>query len=284
MKTREQVANILRDIRDLPTLPTVASKVMEMTRDPQCSQIDLAAVVEQDPAIAARLLKLVNSPFYGIAGTVSSVQQALVFVGMSNIRNLVLSASAMEIFHEGGEIGPFSRKELWIHSLGCAIAARRLAQASRSLDPETAFTAGLIHDVGKVVLDRFFREDLERIIDLLDRHTASMAEVERSIMGLDHGEIGGYVAQRWRLPDVLQEAISYHHKPLDAPSQRQVASLIDVANAIARELKIGLCLGSESRPSPDVFSAAGVTPEVYDSVSESLPDLIEETAAEMSAA
>jgi len=283
MKTREQVADILRDIKNLPTLPSVATRVVAMTEDPNCSQQELAKVVELDPAIATKLLKLVNSPFYGIRGAIGSVQQALVFVGMTNIRNLVLSASVMELFDEGGDSANFSRKDLWLHSLGTAFSARAIAKTARTVDPEIAFTAGLIHDVGKLIIDRFFHEDFVRIVELLKDRETVMADAESAVLGIDHSEIGAYLAQRWSLPDVLRDAIGYHHDPESAATHKQLAALVGLADGIARDLKVGAGGGETPKLTDEHFEYAGLTKELYAEVKDTLAEDIRDRVDQMAA-
>ncbi|MCL4304989.1 HDOD domain-containing protein [bacterium] len=239
MKTREDILKTLRDIRSLPTLPDSATRVLALADDPDSSHRSLADAVDSDPSIATRLLKLVNSPYFGIRGTVTSIQQALVFLGVSNLRNLVLSSSAMDLFSKDGEVGSFSRKDLWLHSLATAIAARELAKATRAADPEVAFTAGLIHDVGKVVIDRYFHDDFKRIIALMDTYHVPMLDAEAAVIGIDHSEVGRFLTERWSLPKVLQDSVGCHHEPRRATSDSKLAALIGYADHVARKLRLG---------------------------------------------
>jgi putative nucleotidyltransferase with HDIG domain len=283
MKDREQVASILREIKTLPTLPDVATRVLEMTQNPDVSPRELTEMVESDPAIATRLLKLVNSPFFGVRGTVTSVQQALIFVGVSNLRNLVLSTAVMDLFDTEGSVGSFNRKELWEHSIATAIAARFIARETRLLDPDIAFTAGLIHDVGKVVIDRHFREDFERIIQLVDSHKATMCDAETAVLGLDHSEVGLFLAERWNLPEPLREAIGYHHDPRRAPSQQQLAALINLADIMARKLKAGSGGGVDPKLTPDALQSAKMESDQFDELQVMLEDVLQTQLNEMRA-
>ncbi len=239
MKSREEISQTLRDIKNLPTLPDVAARVMRLSEDPDVSPKQMADTVETDPAIATRLLKLVNSPYFGIRGTVNSIPQALVFLGVSNLRNLVLSTCVMDLFGQDGQVGSFVRRDLWVHSMATAVAARELSRTMRVTDPEIAFTAGLIHDVGKVVLDQFFHDDFIKIVKLMDEHNAVMIDSEIAILGIDHAEIGHYLTQRWSLPEVLQDAVGYHHSPRDAQKNQKLPALIGYADQVVRILKIG---------------------------------------------
>lgn len=239
MKSREEIIEVLRGLKNLPTLPDAATRVIELSSDPDVSPKALAEAVERDPIIATRLLKLVNSPYFGIRGTVGSIQQALVFLGVSNLRNLVLSTCAVDLFNQDGCIGSFSRGELWRHSLATAMAARELAKVTRACDPEIAFTAGLIHDVGKIVLDRHFHDDFAVVIEFMDSSGFAMVEAERAVIEADHAEIGLYLAMHWALPEVLQAAIGGHHAPDAESKHAKLAALIGYADHVARTLKQG---------------------------------------------
>jgi len=239
MRSREEISQVLREIKTLPTLPDVATKVMQLSEDPEVSPRAIAETVERDPAIATRMLKLVNSPYFGVRGTITSIQQALVFLGVSNLRNLVLSSSVMDLFSQDGEVGSFDRRGLWVHSIATALAARALSHRMRVGDPEIAFTAGLIHDVGKVVIDKHFHADFARIVELMDAHHAAMIDAETAVFGLDHAEVGHYLTQRWALPEVLQEAVGFHHTPRGATQHANIAALIGYADHVVRQLKLG---------------------------------------------
>ncbi|MBK6766404.1 MAG: HDOD domain-containing protein [bacterium] len=257
MRSRDEIFDVLSGLKNLPTLPDAATRVIELSSDPEVSPKALADAVERDPSIATRLLKLVNSPYFGIRGTVVSIHQALVFLGVSNLRNLVLSTCAVDLFRQEGRIGSFSRSDLWIHSLATAIAARELAKSTRACDPEIAFTAGLIHDVGKIVIDRHFHEDFERIIECMDASGVAMVEAERAVFEADHSQIGFFLAKHWSLPEVLQEAISGHHAPDASSRHAKLAALIGYADNVARSLKQG--------------DGGGMTPVLGDAFQDVLP-------------
>lgn len=276
MKSREEIANVLREIKNLPTLPDVATKVIELSDDPDVSPKAIADAVERDPAIATRLLKLVNSPYFGIRGTVSSINQSLVFLGVSNLRNLVLSTCVMDLFNQEGEVGTYDRRGLWVHSMATAIAARELSKRMRVVDPEVAFTAGLIHDVGKVVLDKFFPNDFKRIVELMDAHHAAMIDAEAAVMGLTHADVGLHLAHNWSLPEILRDAIGCHHAPRSARKSPELAALIGYADRIVRELRLGNG-GGESPDLDSQFDSVLPLPDgALDRLCEELSESLEE--------
>lgn len=279
MKSREEIAEILHGIKNLPTLPDVATRVLRLSEDPDVSQKEIADAVERDPAIATRLLKLVNSPYFGIRGTVTSIQQSLVFLGVSNLRNLVLSTSVMDLFSQEGEVGSYARRGLWVHSMATALAAREMSRKMRVSDAEVAFTAGLIHDVGKVVFDKYFHDDFKRVIELMDAHNAAMVDAESAVLGMNHAEVGLYLAHMWSLPEVLVDAVGCHHAPRSARKDPQLAALIGYADHVVRMLQLGNG-GGEMPELGDQFQAVlplpeGALEQMCEEFSESLEEQVD---------
>jgi putative nucleotidyltransferase with HDIG domain len=239
MKDRERVAQVLAGVKTLPTLPDVAMRLLDLQKNPNVSGAEMAGIIEQDMALTTRVLKLVNSPFFGLRYEVTSVQQAVVFVGMTNLRTIVIAGAVSNMFDRGGSVGSFKRAEFWKHSLAVAAIAKLFAAHTHIADPQIAFTAGLIHDMGKVVLDRYLHADFERIVHIMDEQRMVMRETELAVVGVDHAEIGHHLSLRWNLPEVLREAIGYHHDVLAAPSQPPMAALIAAADFAARGMNIG---------------------------------------------
>lgn len=249
MNTRERITSILRNVTTLPTLPTVATQLLHQADQRGASLKDISAMVERDPAVATRLLKLVNSPFFGIRREVTSVQQALLLVGMSNLRSLVLSSSVLNLFTSSGKVGSFDRAQFWDHCLGVAVCARQIASTTNVVDPDTAFTAGLIHDIGKMIEDRFMHPEFEKVMQHADRTKCTLVEAEQSILGLTHADLGQYIARHWNLPEALQYAIGYHHQPEKAPGAMELAAVICIADEFARASQIGNGGGCDPNPS-----------------------------------
>jgi putative nucleotidyltransferase with HDIG domain len=276
MNSRERVAEVLRNVKTLPTLPDVAVRLIEMGDNPSVSTTELAELVEEDVALATRLLKLVNSPFFGVRREVESVQQALMILGMSNLRSLVLSGAALELFDRTGSVGTFSRKEFWIHSVAVAGAARTIAAKKRVVDPEVAFTAGLIHDMGKVVVDRYMHREFERIVRGSEEPGVTMREAEQAVLGVSHAEIGHHLASHWNLPDILCEAVRLHHEPGDDPTSSRIAGLIAIADSMVRGLKIGCGGGADHPLEPSLLQLCGLTADDYDRIENDLEEILEE--------
>jgi putative nucleotidyltransferase with HDIG domain len=272
MNTREQVAGILRQIKALPTLPDVAIRLLELGEKPTTSAGDLAALVERDMSLATRVLRLVNSSFFGIRREVTSIQHAIMILGTAQLRSVVLSGAVSEMFDRNGSVGSFNRAEFWRHSVATAAASRSIAEKVKVVNPEIAFTAGLIHDMGKVVEDRYLHQDFVTIIGMLDEPHMTMNIAETTVLGVSHAEIGHHLAIYWNLPELLREAVGYHHKPQDAPDNPAIAALVASADAMARELRIGSGGGADRPVSQATMRLCNLNPELYAEIREKLSD------------
>lgn len=200
-------------IEELPTLPQVAARIMRLIDDPATSAQDIHKVMSRDQALAGKMLKLVNSAFYSLPHKVSNLNQAIVLLGFNTIKSLALSVSVFGVFGKARGGGKFDRELFWRHAVGSACIYRVLARKAKALDPETAFVAGLLHDIGKLVLDQYAAEELSRIIDEAARRKCAFVDAERALFGTDHGAIGAWLVERWGFPDVLAHWVRDHHAP-----------------------------------------------------------------------
>jgi putative nucleotidyltransferase with HDIG domain len=276
MNSREKIAHVLRNVRNLPTLPDVAARLLEMGESPTASMRDLAQWIEKDTALAARVLKLVNSSFFGVQREVSSIRHALMILGMAHLRNLVLSSAVSNLFDREGQVGNFSRREFWKHCVGVAGAARTIAARRRIVDPETAFTAGLIHDVGKLVMDRYLHEDFVRVVACLEDPGKTMTAAEMEVLEVDHAEIGHHLATHWNLPEVLRIAVGFHHAPESAPRHCEVAALISVADGVVRQLRLGSGGGANPPQSEQALTLCGLDALQLEEIVSGLEEELEE--------
>lgn len=228
-----------RRIRDIPTLPSVASKVMQILENPRSSATDVERVIMLDPSLASRILKLVNSAYYGFPRRIATISQSVVILGFITVKNLVLSISVADFFIMEGKNKLFNRAELWRHSVGTAVAARILARKARFPQLEEAFMAGLLHDIGKVVLDHYFPEEFSEVVTLVKNKGISMFEAEREVLGISHAVVGRWIADRWNLPPLLVEVINYHHQPFENKDYWATTALVHTADILARDAGIG---------------------------------------------
>jgi len=228
-----------RRIREIPTLPSVASKVMQILENPRSSAADVERVIMYDQAMATRVLKLVNSAYYGFPRRISTVSQAVVILGFVTVKNLILSISVADFFVMLGKTRIFNRAELWRHSVGTAVAARILARKAHFPQLEEVFMAGLLHDIGKVILDHYFPQEFAQVIQLAQEKKISIYEAELEVIGISHAVVGQWIADHWNLPQLLVEVINYHHQPFENKDYWATTALVHVADIIARQARIG---------------------------------------------
>lgn len=244
---RELVADALH----LISLPEIFLRVNEIVNDPTHSAADIGRVLNQDPGMTARLLKIVNSPFYGFAygvsGKIDSVSRAITVIGTKDLRDLILATSVIKVF-SGIPNDLVTMESFWHHSIGCALVARglatRYAQSGQHHEPHTErfFVAGLLHDIGNLLIYRKTPE-LAREALLRAAHQGEVLHVaEHAVMGFDHAAVGGELLRAWNLPTHLEEAVAFHHAPEKATHFPIDAALIHVANIIAT----AVCFGNSS--------------------------------------
>lgn len=231
MDARQLVA----ETSDLASLPEVAARVIGLAEDPRSTAAQFAAVISRDTNLAARLLRVANSSYYSMSGRIDTIPRAVTVIGSRQVRDLTLGLSAIRVF-QGIPIEVISMDDFWSHSLYTALIARRLAGASSKALEDTAFVAGLLHDVGQLLL-------VLRVPDLARKslwlategpEDLTLADAERQVLGFDHGDVGLELARKWNLPEVLRECIAHHHEPGRASiAHAGAVAIVHVANSLA---------------------------------------------------
>lgn len=230
--------SLVQQISSLPTLPTVIVQVNEKVTNPKTSALDLARTILEDQALTARLLRLVNSPFYGFPRRIATVTEAVTILGFHPVRNLLLTASVVDLM-VSDEMPEFSPTHLWEHSIAVAVAAGLLARHTQHDDREEVFVAGLLHDVGKVVLFRFATKEFLKVLETARNEDITIRAAEQRLLGFTHDQVGRLLAERWKLPVRLSEAIGCHHRPELAQIAKREAAIIHAADILARALGLG---------------------------------------------
>lgn len=245
------VAELVKEINGLVTLPDVFIRINRMVEDPDSSTADIAGAVSQDPSFTVRLLRVANSPFYGFSSTIDTVSKAVAVIGTSQIRNLALATAVARSF-EGLPNDLVSMENFWHHSLYCALVARILARRVKvhRCDAEAVFTAGLLHDIGELVIfNRMPEQAKESLLIVLDSaDEIPVYQAERQVMGFDHSGVGGELARQWNLPPLLEECIAYHHDIRQAQRYPLETAVVHIANILALMAEI------------DTFDPADVSP------------------------
>ncbi len=235
---QDTLARVMDRLDELPPMPHTVAEVMEMSQTDDYAVGDLADVVCKDPTLAARVLKLCNSGFYGLQQEITSLQRAVVLLGFEMTKNLVLSSFVYSVMQGDFDAYAQTAQSLWEHSFGAATACLALAERAAPELAESAYTAGLLHDIGKVALAALVSERFEEILALVRARKASFPEAERAVLGIDHAEVGALVAERWKLAPALREVIRHHHDH-EETSQPRLAALVRLADGICGILGVG---------------------------------------------
>ncbi len=238
---KESVQRKIDNLLDLPGLPATVFEAIQILRDPDASIEQLSQSIELDQSMTSKILRLVNSSFYGVSGKIGNVPQALVLLGFNTVRNTILSMSGFEVFLRGekAKAGGFDLNGFWKHAVGTGIIAKVLAQSLRLPEPEDFFIAGLLHDIGKVVILRLFQSEFMEILRLVEQEGLYILEAEKEILGFDHGYAGSCLAKKWNMPKKLKEAIALHHIPGSAEDDMKMPAVVHLADSLCRGLGVG---------------------------------------------
>ena len=254
----ERYRRFIEQIDNLPSLPSIVTRLIQVVNSPDTSADDAAKLIQKDPALTTKMLRLANSAFYGIPRSISSVSSAVVILGFNTIRSLVLSASVMKMF-SGSKKPVFDKDRFWKHSVVCALAAKIIVRQFiniRMMDPESAFCAGILHDIGKLIFSEFAGDDYQEVCAFARANTMSLLEAERRMLGIGHSDIGRILADKWALPLDLEYALVFHHEPKNADNLLDLVTTVHVADALTHE--IGLGLWDEEVTSPEWEQAGPV--------------------------
>jgi len=257
---RTMIRSIIRDTKSLPTLPGVIAKLGALADNNAVSVHEMARVVNTDQVLSAKVLKLVNSAFYGFSGRVSTVSNALILLGVNVVKSLAISSSIFEIM-EKNVVG------LWEHSMGVAVASNVMAKQLNLPEPEETSTAGLLHDIGKVIIKIKLQEDYELLTARLREKGLMMLEAERELLETDHAEIGEWLARTWLLPEKLIEPIACHHNVDKSIIHRTKTSVVHIADVLIKASAFGFS-GDDIVPQihPVAWSKLGLTEPILASI------------------
>jgi putative nucleotidyltransferase with HDIG domain len=240
---RRQVLNlqeVVRNAGDLPTFPGTAMTAMRMTEDPNASTRELQSVIAKDQALTARILKIVNSAMYCFEREVSTISHAITILGLDTVRSVIITAAMQQIFQHGAaQSKDLTSKLFWEHSYGVAMAAKAIAARSNYPVPEEAFSCGLLHDMGKMVMLKNQKQMYHEILNQVYCGEVTFSEAEKETFGYTHAQLGALLATKWHFPERLIEGILYHHDFEGAPTYQRLPAVVALADAMMVALEVG---------------------------------------------
>mgnify|MGYP000365601377 CR=1 FL=1 len=232
-----QTEVILQKVKELAVLPQVVHQVLELTNNPNATARDLERVISIDQGMSVRVLNTVNSAYYGLPRKIASIKDAVVLLGFKTIRNLAMTASMFDLFVGKTDRQNLRRGKWWRHSIDTGLCARLIASQVDGVSPDEAYTAGLLHDIGKPLLDRYGGAPYEQVEDLMNQGMPEL-EAEREVFGCDHAEVGREISLHWGFPEKLVEAIGEHHAETLRPWQdTRLVAVVILANQLAHLLR-----------------------------------------------
>jgi putative nucleotidyltransferase with HDIG domain len=241
------VDKALASVGDIATLPEITIKIIEIVEDAKSTARDLHEVIKNDPALSVKILKVVNSAFYGLPGQVASVDRAIILLGLSAVKNIAIAASIARLFKGKRISEQFSASDLWRHSVAVAVAARALAKCSpHPAMSDEIFVAGLIHDIGSLIERQTFPDEFADVINRCQSDNVDFLQCERELIGADHQAFGVGLTTKWKFPRHLRAAVGFHHNPQQLSVElRNMATLIQIADVVACQEKIGFYLTAQ---------------------------------------
>ncbi|MEE9911255.1 MAG: HDOD domain-containing protein [Deltaproteobacteria bacterium] len=207
------INRILKSIETIPAFPATGNKVAQLLSKPDYSVLQVANIIKYDPSITANILKMANSAYFGSQHKISTINDAVMYLGQKNLLRAIQTAGISKYYKKGSSGYFDSATDLWEHSVAVALMSQILSKKITGDENTTLYTASLLHDVGKIIMGEFVRDELKKITFLVAEHQMSFLEAEEAILGINHAELGGKIAEHWNFPIEIRDAISFHHRP-----------------------------------------------------------------------
>lgn len=228
------LGKILMKVGDLPSLPGVANRVIELTDNPNSNPQQICDEICRDHVLASKVLKMVNSAYYGLPRKIATIPEATTILGMQMLRTLVIGTSVFKVLSGIKGENAINPEKIRQHALACAVSSRMIAIELGVPHKNHAFMAGLLHDIGKIILNSFFSREYSEVLELSETRGCPFIEAEQELLGTTHAEIGMMVATKWNLPTILVEPIGYHHVPLTACENTDLVLVVYLADITSR--------------------------------------------------
>ena len=237
MHSFHEIEQELNEIKNIPTISVVASKLLDQLVDENISMNKISQLMKLDPAITAKVLKIVNSAYYGLRKEIDTLHMALVLPGINEVSKIVMSLSIFRaVGVTEGEKTELDRKKFWEHSAQTAYLSTFLCREFRIPVHGEEFTSGLIHDIGKIILDQHYHQDFAMITDIMKKKGLSACDAESMILGATHSQIGAWLAKKWKFPRRLIDVIEYHHNFHNAEENKDLIAVVSLSNILSHQL------------------------------------------------
>ncbi|MCK5269176.1 MAG: HDOD domain-containing protein [Sedimentisphaerales bacterium] len=258
---------------EIATLPEVTMRIIEVVQDERSTAHDLHQIVRNDPALSARVLRVVNSAFYGLPGQIGSIDRAIMLLGLNAVKNIAIAASIGKMFKSSVICDDFTGKDLWTHSVAVGATNKLIASAAGMSLPDEAFLTGLIHDIGLVAVMQCYAEDVQKIVDIT-RSGIPYRQAEEKIIGANHQEIGIALTTKWKFPRSFQFVTGFHHEPMElAPENRMLSVITHISDILCARGEFGMTITVEAEEIPqELKDEIGITSEQLDEISGNIED------------
>lgn len=239
----KRLNHIVSKVDDMPILPGRVQKIIEIVEDPDSTIQDLEKEILLDQSLTSRILKLANSAYYGYPRKINTVSQATILLGFQTIKSMALASTINKMMAHELKGYALEENDLWTQSQTCAIVSRHIAKDINFPNPETAYIAGLLRDIGKTILNYYVEQEYNAIVNKVEFSHISFLEAEEEILGFNHAQVGEKIAQKWNFPDELVEAIGLHHSPEKSTINPVLVSIVHIADAIT--MMMGISIGAD---------------------------------------
>lgn len=269
------VQQAIKKVTSIATLPEVTAKILRTVEDPKSTASALHKLVANDPALVSRILKVVNSAFYGLPGQIGSIERAIVLLGLNAVKNIAVAASLGQLFRGVKLCEGFTAKDLWTHCLSVGITARELAKQLKIPLADEAFLAGMIHDIGLLVSLQTAPEQLRKVCEQSRNDPRSFCEIETEIMGVDHQQLGAGLTEAWKFPRSCQLVAGHHHQPMALAGDRVLVSLVYVADTLTAQLPRSFNLTTSHQSiDPTILAELSIDATAVEQIRATLPETI----------
>jgi putative nucleotidyltransferase with HDIG domain len=237
------ISDILDKSDTIPAAPGLVGRILALTAEPDFSMEQLVRLIRMDPALTAYVLRMCNSPYYGLRYKVASVDHAIAVLGVNALVDVVLSSGLLKVFNNSSAQDGYmlGKGQLWRHSVATALIAQKLVGnlKIKGTNPSVTFTAALLHDTGKLALNQFVSQSLYDIESLIHEHNCTLVEAEKAVLGIDHANLGGLMMEKWAFPEEIVTSVIYHHDPLLSPAYTDLVKLVALSNMLAVSAEYG---------------------------------------------